>query len=117
MYGININLMHILVIGPLLFGIGYKSPNKYMDFYDYLTGILAILPFMVRIPRSKPSKWDKMSWNSVIHFFAFLPFLGYVAFKRDNAPIFIYNILKILGISIITIHIYLLAEKVINKIK
>ena len=88
-----------------------------MNFYNYLFGILAILPFILYFPRLKPSEWGKKSWNSIIHFFIFLPFLGYVVYKRDNAPIYIYNLLKLVGICIITIHTYLLVEKVINKIK
>ena len=33
MSGIKIYLMHILIIGPLLFGIGYKQTNNYMSPY------------------------------------------------------------------------------------
>ena len=115
MYGANINLMHIIIIGPLLFSIGYKNPGENTEFYQYLKGILGVLPFMLHFQTSKPSKWSKKTWKSIIHLILFLPFLGYVSYMEDNTPIFIYNILKILGIGIITIHSYLLIKKILAK--
>lgn len=117
MYGININLMHIFIIGPLLFGIGYKEPGKNMNFYQYLSGMLVMLPFMLHFPKSKPSEWKKWQWNTVIHLLLFFPFLVYVVLKKDKSPEIIFNLLKIIGICVITTHIYLLAEKVIKKFK
>ena len=117
MYGIQINLMHILIIGPLLFGIGYKQPNNYMNFYKYLTGILIILPFMIHFPKLKPSEWGTKSWIKIIHLILYLPFFGYVAYKQDNSPEIVFNLLKIMGISVIAIHSYLFAKELIKKIK
>ena len=107
--------MHIFIIGPLLFGIGYKDPGENMEFYQYLKGILGVLPFMLHYQTSMPSMWGKKTWKSLVHLIVFLPFLGYVSHMEDNAPIFVYNILKILGISIITIHSYLLIKKFLAK--
>jgi hypothetical protein len=117
MSGIKIYLMHILIIGPLLFGIGYKPMNNYMSFYKYLTGILLILPFMIHFPKAKPSEWGIKSWNNIIHLVIYLPFLGYVAYKKDNSPELVFSLLKIIGINVIAIHSYLFATEFIKKIK
>ena len=117
MYDLQINLMHIFVVGPLLFGIGYKQINSYMNFYKYLTAILVILPFMIHFPKLKPSEWGTKSWNKIIHLILYLPFLGYVAYKKDNSPEIIFNLLKIIGISVISVHSYLFVNKLIIKIK
>ena len=115
MSGLNIYLMHILIIGPLLFGIGYKEHNNYMNFYKYLTGILLVLPFMIHIPKSNPKEWGSKSWNNIIHLIIFTPFLGYVAYHKDNAPEIVFNLLKILGLCVIIIHTYFFAKSIINK--
>jgi len=113
---LQVNLMHVFLIGPVIFGIGYKDPKAYMNLYNYLTILSCMIIFMVRIPEYNWNVWDHKDYWRITHLIGFTTLFGWIAYNKDNSPPFIYDIIKILGITIIIIHLYL-AMKKITKIK
>ena len=104
----QVNLMHVVVIGPLLYAIGHyedKTPN----FLYTALGLLAItIPFVVRIPKAE------LTYRSIInavHYVFWIALFGYVAYMGNTTPNYLYMILKLLGITVIAIHLYLFSQK------
>jgi hypothetical protein len=110
---LQVNLMHVFLIGPVLFGIGYKNPGENMELYNYLTMLTLTMLFIVRIPFYNLIKWEYYDYLKASHLLLFTSFFGWVAYKKDTAPEFVYHILKLLGIAVISTHLYLAATKLI----
>lgn len=110
---LQVNLMHVFLVGPVLFGIGYKNPGENMELYNYLTMLTLTMLFIVRIPFYNLIKWEYYDYLKASHLLLFTSFFGWVAYKKDTAPEFVYHILKLLGIAVISTHLYLAATKLI----
>ena len=110
---LQVNLMHVFLIGPVLFGIGYKNPGENIELYNYLTMLTLTMLFIVRIPFYNLIKWEYYDYLKASHLLLFTSFFGWVAYKKDTAPEFVYHILKLLGIAVISTHLYLAATKLI----
>ena len=110
---LQVNLMHVFLIGPVLFGIGYKNPGENMELYNYLTMLTLTMLFIVRIPFYNLINWEYYDYLKASHLLLFTSFFGWIAYKKDTAPEFVYHILKLLGIAVISTHLYLAATKLI----
>ena len=110
-------LMNIFVIGPLLFGIGYKNPNESMYLYNYLTFLTILMPFLIKIPFYDIEKWDVIEYKNVFKLLVLFPFLGYISFKKDRTPQIYFHLIKIFALIIIIFNCYLIIEKIIKKLK
>ena len=111
MSGIQVNLLHILAIGPLLIYIG--SQEKKTDKIAYTAlGILALMiPFIVNFPSSKFGEYNLIL---LTHWLLFDIFFLYIAYSGlfMNIPNFLYKLVLIFGLSVISIHLYYLYKKI-----
>ena len=104
-----INLLHALVIGPFLFYIGYRGSNT-PQFLFYLLAAFAIGSyFAIRIPKS--DYYSVRNMIKYVHYLLLAPFLLYVAYHGKKSRKLIFDLLKIVGVSIIAVHLYLYFEK------
>ena len=85
-----------------------------MELYNYLGLLSAMLPFIVRIPWYDITKWKYREYLRFFHLVIATVLFGWIAYKKDTCPEFVYHILKILGIIIIIVHLYLAITKVIK---
>lgn len=104
----QVNLMHMIIIGPLLSYIGYNNSNTEDKYFNALTGITSMLPFIVRLPDG----YDYHSLINLSHYLIYIPFFLYVSFKKQKLNKNIFKLLFVLGIIVIIIHSYLLYKKV-----
>lgn len=104
----QVNLMHVAVIGPLLYSIGHYAPKTPDILYNAL-GVLAItIPFIVRFP-----KLD-LSYRTIVnalHYLVWIALFGYVAYMKNDTPLGVLESFKILGIFVVVLHGYLYAQK------
>ena len=112
---LQVNLMHVFLIGPVIFGIGYKDPKAYMNLYNYLTILISMIIFTVRMPDYNWNVWGYRDYIRIIHLVGFTTLFGWIAYNKDNSHPFIYDIIKILGIMIIIIHLYLAMKEITKK--
>ena len=105
----QINLMHVLIIGPLLFYIGSKKKENTNNIYYMILTLILLLPFMVRFPslNFKSSR----DYNRTIHLILFTSVEYYIFKKKNDLPNYVFDILKYSGLAVITIHLYLSFEK------
>ena len=105
----QINLMHVLVIGPLLIYIGQKGKkNNEAIYYSILTMIL-LMPFMVELPSLQFKR--KKDYINSIHLIIFT-WIGYYIYKKKNQLSEIsFELMKYFGIATVSIHLYLAYEK------
>ena len=106
---ILVNLLHIFVIGPLLIYIG-SNENKTNVLAYTILGVLALMiPFMVDFP-----SFNLQSYNLIllIHWLVFDIFFLYIAISQNNTPNFLYQFILILGLCVITIHLYYLYKNI-----
>ena len=116
----QVNLLHIFLIGPTLFYIGYNK-DKSNNIAKYLISSFAILlPFIVRFPNlDKLDNWhnyiNAFHWIFLIPFFVSISYI-YILKKEEIHTLYtenIYPLLKYTGIIIILTHIYLLYKKLL----
>ena len=106
---IQVNLMHIFVIGPLLTYIGYKKENTEEIYFNALGAITLLLPFIVRLPFKK----DYHSIINSLHYFPYILFFLYIAYQKCNIPYkWIYSFLLVTGIIVISVHFGILIYKI-----
>ena len=67
------------------------------------------MPFMVGFPSL--SFYSTRDYNKAIHLVVFTSIGYYIFKKKNNLSIILFDILKYLGLAIMTIHIYLAFEK------
>lgn len=108
----QVNLMHILVVGPLLTYIGYKKDKTEEKYFNALGGISSLIPFIVKIPKG----FDYKSIIRILHYFTYFPLYLYISYKGKKLNKKIFLILFIYGIIIIIINLYLLFKN-LNIIK
>lgn len=104
----QVNLMHMIIIGPLLSYIGYNNSNTEDKYFHALTGITSMIPFIVRLPKGD----NYHSLINLSHYLIYIPFFFYVSFKGQKLNKNIFKLLFVLGIIVIIIHSYLLYKKV-----
>lgn len=107
---IQVNLMHVFVIGPLFLYIGINKNNTKEYFYNILGGIAILLPFIIRTPYIIKMS-EKRNIINLLHLLIFMPLLLYISYKKNNLNKIWYYILLILGINVILIHLYEIYEK------
>lgn len=108
----QINLMHILIIGPLLFYIGKNKKENSESIYYTIITLVCLMPFMVGFPSLEFK--SSRDYNQATHLIIFT-ILGYYIFKKKNElPIIVFDIMKYSGLAVIAIHTYLTFEKYKN---
>ena len=109
---VQVNLMHILLVGPLLLYIGQNKQNTNKIAYYYLGAISLMIPFVIRFPSIK------LSYTNIVHLLhliLFLPVFWWISYKQDNISSNIYDLLIVLGISAIAAHSYYYYKNTIHK--
>jgi hypothetical protein len=106
----QVNLQHVFLIGPLLFYIGTKRDMAPQWSYVALATITAMIPFIVTY------NYTTLSYRSItnaFHYLVWLPLFFYIAWKGYNNKLasWSYPMLQLLGLSAITIHLFLWAQK------
>lgn len=109
MSNIQVNLLHIFAIGPLLIYIGSHENKTNMLAYTILGVLALMIPFIVNFP-----SFNFKSYNLIllIHWLVFDIFFLYIALSQNNTPNFLYPFILILGICVITIHLYYLYKNI-----
>lgn len=105
---LQVNLWHLIVVGPLLFYIGNKKKEANMYAYIALTILALSIIFAVRFPK-------RLNYRGVInsaHYFIYIPMLLYIVYKNKNLPDWAFELIKYLALSVLAIHFYLLLKKI-----
>lgn len=103
----QVNYMHILLGGPLLFHYGDimdSIDDKYLGMVKLL---FLIIPFIVRFPNLKNMR--RSDWINAMHWFLFLP-VGLFITSKKRLPIGVYDLVKYAGIATIAIHMYIIYQ-------
>ena len=106
----QVNLMHAMLVGPLLFYIGHKKNNTPQAVYVALGLLVALIPFIVRIDVSR------LTYRSIInamHYLLWIPLFGYVVYSGVYGKLndYWWPILKLLGVAVVSVHVYLYLQK------
>lgn len=114
---IAVNLMHILLIGPIMIYINFNRESDL--FKKILVGITLMIPFIVTVPNIKKlyityQFINFIHWTAILGYFLYVSYL--FAFKK-NTPEYIYISLAIVGGIMIVVHLYKLIPKLIYNIK
>ena len=114
---IAVNLMHILLIGPIMIYINFNRESDL--FKKMLVGISLTIPFIVSVPNIKKlyvtyQFINFVHWTAILAYFLYVSYL--FAFNKDT-PEYIYISLAIVGGIMIVVHLYKLIPKVIYNIK
>ena len=108
----QINLMHILLIGPLLYYIGNNGSKNDESVYYYIITMIILMPFMVGFPSLKFE--STRDYINTVHLTVFT-YLGYLIYKKKNSlPEYAFEFIKYAGICTVAVHIYLAYEKYKN---
>jgi hypothetical protein len=109
----QVNLMHIFIIGPLFYLIGSNENKNPIKNYHFLQLTTIFLIFIVSHP------WIKLYNNQITlrnlinasHFILYFPLILYISIYQNNANLLVFPLFKYLGLSVITIHLYLAIKK------
>jgi len=110
----QVNLMHIFLVGPLLWSIGEDAPKTPNWKYNSLGALTLMIPFIVRVPGTAPSSLNII--NS-FHYLVFFSLFLYIAYMKNKTNINVLKLLKLLGIIVIVIHSYILVQRLRGKWK
>ena len=114
---IAVNLMHILLIGPIMIYINFNRESDL--FKKMLVGISLTIPFIVSVPNIK-KLYITYQFINFVHWTAILAYFLYVSYLfafEKNTPEYIYISLAIVGGIMILVHLYKLIPKLIYNIK
>lgn len=114
---IAVNLMHILLIGPIMIYINFNRDSDL--FKKMLIGISLMIPFIVTVPNMK-KLYITYQFINFVHWTAILAYFLYVSYLfafEKNTPEYIYISLAIVGGIMILVHLYKLIPKLIYNIK
>jgi len=114
---IAVNLMHILLIGPIMIYINFNRDSDL--FKKILVGISLMIPFIVSVPNIK-KLYITYQFINFVHWTAILAYFLYVSYLfafEKNIPEYIYISLAIIGGIMILVHLYKLIPKVIYNVK
>lgn len=104
----QVNIMHVVVIGPLLYSIGYYAPKTPDILYNSLGALTVLIPFVVRLPNLI------LSYRNIVntlHYVGWITLFGYIAYMKNDTPKGLLESLKILGVIVIALHGYLFIQK------
>jgi hypothetical protein len=120
---IQINLFHILVIGPVLLLIDAKGAEKpetdmrisRRDLWVVLATLVICMLFFVGIPIPELGWGSWYNMISLIHYAGWFWLFGWLAWlgirDPDMVPSWTYPLFRWLGIMVIVVHLYLLVTK------
>lgn len=114
---IAVNLMHILLIGPIMIYINFNRDNDL--FKKILVGISLMIPFIVSVPNIK-KLYITYQFVNFVHWTAILAYFLYVSYLfafEKNTPEYIYISLAIVGGIMIVVHLYKVIPKLMYNIK
>jgi len=123
---IQVNLMHIFLIAPTLLFVGTLSNKnlnnnnkKYIDFSFYALMLYSLLiPFIVRHNFIKNILNNKnltiRNWINLTHYIFFTGLFFYIGYKGRSITKLLQYECIILGISMISINLYHLINKIYN---
>lgn len=114
---IAVNLMHILLIGPIMIYINFNRDSDL--FKKMLIGISLMIPFIVSVPNIK-KLYITYQFVNFVHWTAILAYFLYVSYLfafEKNTPEYIYISLAIVGGIMILVHLYKVIPKLIYNIK
>ena len=114
---IAVNLMHILLIGPIMIYINFNRESDL--FKKMLVGISLTIPFIVSVPNIK-KLYITYQFINFVHWTAILAYFLYVSYLfafNKNTPEYIYISLAIVGGIMILVHLYKVVPKLIYNIK
>ena len=114
---IAVNLMHILLIGPIMIYINFNRESDL--FKKMLVGISLTIPFIVSVPNIK-KLYITYQFINFVHWTAILAYFLYVSYLfafEKNTPEYIYISLAIVGGIMIVVHLYKVIPKLIYNIK
>lgn len=114
---IAVNLMHILLIGPIMIYINFNRDSDL--FKKMLVGISLTIPFIVTVPNIK-KLYITYQFINFVHWTAILAYFLYVSYLfafEKNTPEYIYISLAIVGGIMILVHLYKVIPKLIYNIK
>ena len=100
----QVNFLHMLVGGPLLYYYGDIMDNIEDKYIGMLQLLFIIIPFIVRLPNLNNMR--RSDWINAAHWFLFLPFGLYLTTKK-RLPKGVYDLIKYTGISMVAIHAYI----------
>tara|TARA_B110000114_G_C15019512_1_gene368309 strand:- start:294 stop:677 length:384 start_codon:yes stop_codon:yes gene_type:complete len=111
---ISVNLMHILLIGPVMIYINFNRESDL--FKKMLVGISLMIPFIVNVPNIKKlyityQFINFVHWTAILGYFLYVSYL--FAFNKNTSE-YIYISLAIVGVIIILIHLYKLIPKLFS---
>ena len=116
---LQVNLLHVIVQGPLLAYIGNKKDNTPEMAYTIVLVMAFLIPFIVSIPDL--SKLNIMyHLNNFLHWTVIMLYFGYLSYlfiyKQSN-PINnnIYISMIVIGIIVLLVHMYKLYQKYMYK--
>jgi hypothetical protein len=112
----QVNLMHIAVIGPLLYVIGDQAEKKgNVDkwLFHALATLTILIIFIVRPPF--PFEFNYRNLVNISHYTLILALFGWISYRQNAIDIEILKSMKLLGIVVIAIHLYLLISKLYVK--
>ena len=101
----QVNLMHVFIIGPLLYYIGINQQNTNKIAYQLLGGLVLLIPFIVRFPNFK--NLDQRNLINAFHWLILISMFSYISYSGNQTDIRLYPILKYIGIGVALIHILL----------
>tara|TARA_B110000971_G_scaffold11117_1_gene10563 strand:+ start:1892 stop:2248 length:357 start_codon:yes stop_codon:yes gene_type:complete len=112
---IGVNLMHILLIGPIMIYINFNRDSDL--FKKMLIGISLMIPFIVSVPNIKKlyityQFINFTHWTAILGYFLYVSYL--FAFNKI-VPEYIYISLAIVGVIMILVHLYKLIPKLLRK--
>ena len=112
---IAVNLMHILLIGPIMIYINFNRDSDL--FKKMLIGISLMIPFIVSVPNIKKlyityQFINFTHWTAILGYFLYVSYL--FAFNKI-VPEYIYISLAIVGVIVILVHLYKLIPKLLRK--
>lgn len=124
----QVNLLHIMVVGPLLMYIGItrakpiisqRDPkdqyNRVVISSDMLYGALGMLGVMLLFIVRLPVDTGIRSIINLVHYVLWVPLFWYVSYRRDMTPSWVFDILSPLGFTVIVVHLVLLLARVKGK--
>ena len=106
----QVNAWHIAIVGPLLYYIGRTKENTPKSAYIALATLSLSLFFVIRFPQ----KFNYLGIINSIYYLIWIPLFLYISYLNKNIPQYGYPLIKYLGISTISIHLYILINSFIK---
>lgn len=99
----QVNLIHILLIGPLLIFIGLMKPQNILYYHILLSlGLLVLVKFAYLLATQTISQ--RSIWY-ILHIVLFATLSFYVGIKKDKTPQIAYSLLLATGIAAFGYHL------------